>query len=88
VYGDEQRSVAVIEAAESAGGRDELMVSVWSLPELVETATRCGNAELAGDATKRLAERTTAAGTNLAHGRLNCAVGGRESPAYGRQWLR
>jgi DNA-binding CsgD family transcriptional regulator len=62
-----QHAAAVV-PAESASARDELMVSVWSLPELVEAAARCGDVELAADATKRLAERTTAAGTNLAHG--------------------
>ena len=62
-----QHAAAVV-PAESASLRDELMVSVWSLPELVEAAARCGNAELAADAVKRLAERTTASGTNLAHG--------------------
>jgi DNA-binding CsgD family transcriptional regulator len=59
---------AAVAPAESASAREELMVSVWSLPELVEAAARCGNAELAGDAMARLTERTTASGTNLAHG--------------------
>jgi DNA-binding CsgD family transcriptional regulator len=62
-----QHAAAVI-PAESASVRDELMVSVWSLPELVEAAARSGNAELAADAMKRLTECTTASGTNLAHG--------------------
>jgi DNA-binding CsgD family transcriptional regulator len=44
------------------------MVSVWSLPELVEAATRCGRPELAADAVEQLAERTQAAGSELALG--------------------
>jgi hypothetical protein len=59
---------AALAPAQSASGRDELMVSVWSLPELVEAATRCGKAELAAPALDRLSERTRAAGTDLALG--------------------
>ena len=44
------------------------MLSVWSLPELVEAAARCGRIELAAAAVERLAERTQAAGTELALG--------------------
>jgi DNA-binding NarL/FixJ family response regulator len=44
------------------------MLSVWSLPELVEAAARCGRTELATTAVERLAERTRAAGTELALG--------------------
>ena len=43
-------------------------MSVWSLPELVEAATRCGQAEVANAAIERLSERTRAAGTELALG--------------------
>jgi DNA-binding CsgD family transcriptional regulator len=44
------------------------MVSVWSLPELVEAATRSGQADLANAAIDSLSERTRAAGTDLALG--------------------
>jgi DNA-binding CsgD family transcriptional regulator len=44
------------------------MVSVWALPELVEAATRCGRTEVAAAAMERLAERTSAAGSDLALG--------------------
>jgi DNA-binding CsgD family transcriptional regulator len=54
--------------AQEASARDELMLSVWSLPELVEAAARTGRTELAADAMERLARRTQAAGTDLALG--------------------
>jgi DNA-binding CsgD family transcriptional regulator len=59
---------AALAPAQSAGYRDELMVSVWALPELVEAATRCGRTDVAVAAMERLAERTSAAGTDLALG--------------------
>ena len=70
LYNGLGQHAAAVAPAESASARDELMVSVWSLPELVEAAARCGNAELAADAMERLAERAMASGTNLAHGIL------------------
>lgn len=54
--------------ARSAAERDELMLSVLSLPELVEAASRSGRHELAATAVERLSERTQAAGTELALG--------------------
>jgi DNA-binding CsgD family transcriptional regulator len=68
LYNGLGQHAAAVAPAESASVRDELMVSVWSLPELVEAAARSGNAELAVDAMERLAERAMASGTNLAHG--------------------
>lgn len=62
------RYQAALDPAQSASAQDELMYSVWSLPELVEAAARCGQAELAADALARLCERTQAAGTELALG--------------------
>jgi DNA-binding CsgD family transcriptional regulator len=59
---------AALGPAQSASMQDELMLSVWSLPELVEAAARCGRTDLAADALERLAERTQAAGTELALG--------------------
>src|SRR5262249_44833239 len=59
---------AVLEPAQSASVQDELMYSVWSLPELVEAATRCGKRELAAGALERLSGRTQATGTELALG--------------------
>lgn len=57
-----------LEPAQSASQRDELMVSVWSLPELAEAAARCGHAAVAHAAVESLSERTRAAGTDLALG--------------------
>jgi DNA-binding CsgD family transcriptional regulator len=54
--------------AQSASERDELLVSAWSLPELVEAATRSGQSDMADVALERLSERTRAAGTELALG--------------------
>jgi DNA-binding CsgD family transcriptional regulator len=59
---------AALDPAQSASAQDELMLSAWSLPELVEAATRCGRTDLAADAVERLCERTQAAGTELALG--------------------
>ena len=42
--------------------------SMWALPELVEAATRMGDAELGHDALERLAETTQPAGTDFALG--------------------
>jgi DNA-binding CsgD family transcriptional regulator len=68
LYNGLGRHAAALAPAQSASDRDELMLSVWSLPELVEAASRSGRMELAAAAVERLAERTRAAGTNLAQG--------------------
>jgi DNA-binding CsgD family transcriptional regulator len=68
LYNGLGRYDAALAPAQSAGNRDELMASVWSLPELVEAATRCGQAEVATAAIESLSERTRAAGTELALG--------------------
>jgi ATP/maltotriose-dependent transcriptional regulator MalT len=59
---------AALPLAESASTRQELSVSTWSLPELVEAAARSGRSQTAAQALERLTERTQAAGTNLALG--------------------
>ena len=59
---------AALAPAQSASARDELMVSVWSVPELIEAATRSKRTEIAAEALERLSERTRAAGTDLALG--------------------
>jgi DNA-binding CsgD family transcriptional regulator len=68
LYNGLGRYQAALAAAESASARDELGVSVWSLPELVEAAARSGMNELAVAALERLTERTQAAGTEWALG--------------------
>jgi DNA-binding CsgD family transcriptional regulator len=59
---------AALAPAQSASARDQLMVSVWSLPELIEAATRRTRTEIAAEALERLTERTRATGTPLALG--------------------
>jgi DNA-binding CsgD family transcriptional regulator len=59
---------AALESAQSASDREELMLSVWSLPELVEAAARCRRTGLANVALEHLAASTQAAGTDLALG--------------------
>jgi len=59
---------AAFSVAERATGRDQLTVSIWSLPELVEAAARCGRSDAAAAGLERLAKRTQAAGTALALG--------------------
>lgn len=68
LYNGLGRYDAALSSAESASARDELCVSQWSLPELVEAATRAGRKEIAEDALARLTERTQAAGTEWALG--------------------
>jgi DNA-binding CsgD family transcriptional regulator len=62
------RYESALAAAESSSAQDELVVSLWSLPELVEAAARSGRRETAAGALERLTERTRAAGTELALG--------------------
>ena len=55
-------------AAQQACAEDHLGISSWSLSELVEAAVRSGRPQVASDALERLAERTSAAGTEFALG--------------------
>ncbi len=54
--------------AQQASAQDDLHVSAWSLPEMVEAAARSGKPELAADALERLRRRTQVAGTEWALG--------------------
>src|SRR5262249_59630694 len=45
-----------------------LYISMWALPELIEAAARTGDTGIAGGALARLAEFTTAAGTDFGLG--------------------
>jgi DNA-binding CsgD family transcriptional regulator len=68
LYNGLARYEAALGPAQNAGALDELLLSVWSLPELVEAAARYGQADMANAAMERLSERTGAAGTDLALG--------------------
>jgi DNA-binding CsgD family transcriptional regulator len=68
LYNGLGRYEVALAAAESASGQDELGVSVWSWPELVEAATRSGRSDAAAAAFDRLNERTQAAGSEWALG--------------------
>jgi DNA-binding CsgD family transcriptional regulator len=59
---------SALEHAQQASAHDELHVSVWSIPELVEAAVRSGDPELAAEALERLRDRTQVAGTEWALG--------------------
>jgi DNA-binding CsgD family transcriptional regulator len=59
---------AALAAAQAAVAPDDLSVSSWALPELIEAAARSGRADVAAGAFERLAERTGAADTTLARG--------------------
>jgi DNA-binding CsgD family transcriptional regulator len=59
---------AALTAAEAASLPDAPMTTVWSLPELVEAATRCAKTGVAAAGLERLTERTQAAGTEWALG--------------------
>jgi ATP/maltotriose-dependent transcriptional regulator MalT len=59
---------AALRVAQRASVEDDLSVSSWALPELVEAAVRMGEADIALDGVERLAERTRAADTDLARG--------------------
>jgi DNA-binding CsgD family transcriptional regulator len=68
LYNGLGRYEAALGPAQSAAARDELLVSVWSFPELVEAASRSGQMDVANSAAERLSEHTGAAGTDLALG--------------------
>jgi DNA-binding CsgD family transcriptional regulator len=59
---------AALACAKQASAQDELSISVWSLPELVEAAVRSGRPDTAADALERLSERARVAGTEWALG--------------------
>ena len=63
------RYADALEAAKQASqDSPALYVAMWALPELIEAATRTGNAHIAGDALARLAETTQAGATDFGLG--------------------
>ncbi|TCO50332.1 regulatory LuxR family protein [Kribbella antiqua] len=61
---------ALVSAQAAIEDPNDRGVASWSLPELVEAATRTGQPELASDAFDRLTEMTRASGTDWALGLL------------------
>ena len=59
---------ALAAAVEATEGTPELFVAMWALGELIEAATRTGNAEQARDALARLGEQTLASEADWALG--------------------
>jgi DNA-binding CsgD family transcriptional regulator len=59
---------SALSAAQQSIAQDELSVSNWSLPELIEAAVRCDRLQVAEAALERLMPRTRAAGTDFALG--------------------
>jgi tetratricopeptide (TPR) repeat protein len=57
-----------LEAARKAAAADDIVTSSWALYELVEAASRCGQAKVARGAVDRLSERASASGTEWAKG--------------------
>jgi DNA-binding CsgD family transcriptional regulator len=56
------------EAADNAAGTNDIPMSAWSLPELVEAAVRSGQRERAAAASERLSAMAAASGTAWARG--------------------
>jgi DNA-binding CsgD family transcriptional regulator len=59
------KALAEAQAAEQA---PEMHISTWALPELIEAASRTGQADLAADALSRLTEASSIAETDWAQG--------------------
>ena len=59
---------ALVAAERAAAYPAELGIANWGLVELIEAAVRTGSRDLAADAVRRLAETTTASGTDWALG--------------------
>ena len=59
---------ALAEAQQAAGQAPELDISMWAVPELIEAASRTGQARLAADALGRLAEATSIGQTDWGQG--------------------
>jgi DNA-binding CsgD family transcriptional regulator len=59
---------ALEEAEQASAQAPELNVSMWALPELIEAASRTGNARLAADALAQLIEATRVVGNDWALG--------------------
>ena len=59
---------AALAAAQLSREHDELGFGLWVLPELIEAAVRCGEAEIAALGLRQLSERTSLSRSPWAHG--------------------
>jgi DNA-binding CsgD family transcriptional regulator/tetratricopeptide (TPR) repeat protein len=59
---------ALVAARRASSAAGDQFAGMWALPELVEAATRCGEAGIASAALERLVESTQAAGTDFGLG--------------------
>ena len=59
---------ALAAAVEATGGTPQIFIAAWALSELIEAATRTGNAEQARDALARLGEQTLGSDADWALG--------------------
>ncbi len=78
---------ALASAVAATIGTPELFVAMWALSELIEAASRTGNAELAAGALARLGEQTHASDADwalgvYAHSRALLSEGGAAERAY------
>ena len=68
LYNGLGRYEKALEEARQASEQGRLYVSVWALPELIEAASRTGQAQVAADALDRLAEATSISQTDWGPG--------------------
>ncbi len=68
LYNGLGRYAEAVAAVGEADRHYEEGAAIWALTELIEAAVRCGQPELAGDALERIAETTSASGTDWALG--------------------
>jgi DNA-binding CsgD family transcriptional regulator len=68
LYNGLGRYETALEEARQASEQGRLYVSAWALPELIEAASRTGQAQVAADALERLAEATSISQTDWGPG--------------------
>jgi ATP/maltotriose-dependent transcriptional regulator MalT len=73
LYNGLGRYELALDSARHAAALDDIVISSWALPEVVEAASRSGRPEVARDAVDRLSERALASGTEWAKGTAACS---------------